>query len=71
MIRYILRRFLTMAVTLFMVILLTFALMHSVPGGPFTREKQVPPAVVEALEKKYKLDAPLYRQFFDLDYSQA
>lgn len=65
MTRYILRRFLTMAVTLFMVILLTFALMHSVPGGPFTREKQVPPAVVEALEKKYKLDAPLYRQFFD------
>lgn len=64
MTKYLLRRLVTMVATLFMIVLLTFVLMHSVPGGPFTREKQVPPAVLEALEKKYNLDAPLHEQFF-------
>jgi oligopeptide transport system permease protein len=63
--KFILKRILMMIVTLFMITLLTFALMRSIPGGPFTREKQVPPAVLAALEQKYNLDDPLYKQFFD------
>jgi oligopeptide transport system permease protein len=39
--------------------------MHSIPGGPFTREKELPPQVIEALNEKYNLDAPLYEQYFD------
>jgi oligopeptide transport system permease protein len=39
--------------------------MHSIPGGPFTREKALPPAVIEALNKKYHLDDPLYKQYID------
>lgn len=54
-----------MLITLFVIIILTFLLMHSVPGGPFTRDKQVAPAVLAALEQKYHLDDPLYKQFFD------
>ena len=65
MTKYLLKRLLMMVVTLFLVALLTFLLMHSVPGGPFTRDKQVPPAVLEALNKKYNLDDPLLKQFFD------
>lgn len=65
MTRFILKRLGMMLITLFVVILLTFLLMHSVPGGPFTRDKQVAPAVLAALEKKYHLDDPLYKQFFD------
>ena len=67
--RYILRRLAMMLVTLLLVTLLTFALMHAVPGGPFTRDKQIPASVLAALEKKYHLDEPLYRQY--LEYLQG
>jgi len=54
-----------MLITLFLVITITFFLMHAIPGGPFTREKPLPPAVIEALEAKYKLDQPLWKQYLD------
>ena len=65
MTKYVLKRLGMMMITLFMIVLLTFILMHSVPGGPFTRDKQVAPAVLRALEQKYNLNAPLPQQFFD------
>jgi oligopeptide transport system permease protein len=54
-----------MFVTLYLVVTATFFLMHAIPGGPFTREKPLPPAVIEALEAKFKLDQPLHVQYFD------
>lgn len=33
------------------------------PGGPFARERQVPPEVLAALNKQYHLDEPLWQQF--------
>ena len=54
-----------MIVTLFSIALLTFILMHTVPGGPFTMEKQVPQAVLDALNEKYNLNDPLWKQFVD------
>ena len=65
MFRYILKRIAMTFLTLFIIILLTFIFMHAVPGGPFTREKQLPPKVQEALNQKYYLDDPLPKQFFD------
>jgi len=65
MIKYVAKRVATMFATLFAVILFTFLLMHAVPGGPFTAERRLPEAVEKALIKKYNLDAPLYKQFFD------
>ena len=65
MTKYVLKRLGMMMITLFMIVLLTFILMHSVPGGPFTRDKQVAPAVLRALEQKYNLNAPLPQQFLD------
>ena len=44
---------------------LTFAMMHSIPGGPFVREKAVPEEILKALNEKYNLDAPLYIQYLD------
>ncbi len=63
--KYIIKRFAMMMVTLFIIVLITFILMHAVPGGPFTQERQLPAAVEAALNQKYKLDQPLYVQFFD------
>ncbi|MFT9496017.1 ABC transporter permease [Anaerosolibacter sp.] len=63
--RFLLNRVVSMFVTLWLVITLTFFLMHAIPGGPFTREKALPPAVIKALEAKYNLDQPLWNQYTD------
>ncbi|MBN1316222.1 MAG: ABC transporter permease [Anaerolineales bacterium] len=65
MAKFIVRRILWMFLVLFVVSILTFILMHAVPGGPFTLEKQLPAATLKQLEAKYNLDAPLYAQYFD------
>ena len=39
--------------------------MHAVPGGPFTAEKKLPPAVLTAVEARYKLNDPLWKQYTD------
>ena len=54
-----------MLATLFLILLLTFILMHSVEGGPFSREKKLNPRVEEALNEKYHLNDPMGKQFFD------
>lgn len=46
------------------IVTITFIMMHSVPGGPFTRENALPDAVIEALNDKYNLDDPIWKQYF-------
>lgn len=41
----------------------TFALMKVVPGGPLSKERQVPAAVREAIEERYHLNDPLFTQY--------
>ena len=65
MTNFILKRVALMILSLFIVILITFSLMHAVPGGPFTREKRLPPEVEAALNEKYHLNDPLPKQFFE------
>lgn len=62
--KYFLKRFGIMLVALFLIILLTFTIMHAIPGGPFTSNKQVSEEVEAALNAKFNLDAPLHEQFF-------
>ncbi|MDP2673321.1 MAG: ABC transporter permease [Dehalococcoidia bacterium] len=60
---YIIRRTLWIIPVLWAVATITFLLMHAVPGGPFDRERELPPQVMENLNKKYNLDKPLYEQY--------
>lgn len=60
---YIVKRVLLAIFTVFLVITITFFVMHAVPGGPFTSEKAVSAEVQAALEAKYGLDKPLLVQF--------
>lgn len=62
---YIIRRVLWLIPVLFAVSLITFALMHAVPGGPWDDEKPLPPAVVQNLNRKYGLDEPLPEQYLN------
>lgn len=66
--RYIARRFLWMILVLFVISIITFVLMHQVPGGPFDREKALPAPVIASLEAKYNLDDPLWKQYINYIY---
>jgi len=61
--RYIIRRLLWLVGVLFVVSLMTFGLMHSVPGGPFDKEKAVPEEIKANLNARYHLDEPLPMQY--------
>ncbi|MBR1841637.1 MAG: ABC transporter permease [Alphaproteobacteria bacterium] len=61
--KYILKRVLLSIFTVWVVITITFFVMHAVPGGPFVGEKATTPAVQAAMEAKYGLDKPLLVQY--------
>jgi ABC-type dipeptide/oligopeptide/nickel transport system permease component len=65
MTRYIVRQLLWMIPVLFVISVITFALVHAVPGGPFEREKALPPEIIANLERFYGLDKPVWRQYVD------
>lgn len=64
MLKYIGQRLVMMVITLWVVITLTFFLMHAIPGDPFSKEGTQPEAVKENLNKYYGLDKPLSEQYF-------
>ena len=63
MISFFIRRLIWLAVTLWIVFTITFVLMRSVPGGPFDRERVVPPEIKRNLERRYNLDKPPLQQY--------
>ena len=62
MLSYILKRLAIAIPTLLVLIVISFLLMHSAPGGPFTSERELPPQVLANLNAKYGLDDPLWKQ---------
>jgi len=63
--RYIVRRLLWMIPVLFFISIVTFALAHAVPGGPFNREHALPAEIIANLNRYYGLDKPVYQQYID------
>lgn len=60
--KYILKRVIILAITLFIIITLTFFLMQIMPGTPFNNPKLSPQAI-ESLKATYGLDKPLWQQY--------
>ena len=65
MTRYVFRRLGGAIIILWVIITVTFALMHAIQGGPFTTEKKLPPQVKASIEAKYHLDDPVWKQYGD------
>ena len=63
MLKLIVRRLPALIFVLFCVVSLTFFLIRLAPGGPFDRERKIPPAIEAQLLAKYELDGPLWQQF--------
>lgn len=60
---FVVRRILWLIPTLFCILLITFAIMHATPGGPWDTDAQSrasDPAVQAALDRQFGLDKPLY-----------
>ena len=62
---YIIKRVLLAIFTVWIVITITFFVMHAVPGGPFVGEKEPPPAIKAAMEAKYGLDKSVPEQYVE------
>lgn len=65
MAQYMGRSLFGLLVVIFVVSVITFYLMHEIPGGPFVREKKLPQAVLDNLNAKYHFDDPLWKQYAD------
>ncbi len=65
MIAFIFRRLVSLVFVLFCVVTITFFLIRLAPGGPFDRERKIPPQIEKQLLAKYKLDGPLLQQYRD------
>ncbi len=65
MFAYTIKRLLIAVPTILMLVVACFFLMHAAPGGPFTSERPLPPAVLANIEARYGLDQPLWKQLWD------
>jgi ABC-type dipeptide/oligopeptide/nickel transport system permease component len=66
MTRYLVGRLISLLFVLWVVSMITFSLMHAVPGGPFDETNQRLPAAAKAnILKKYGLDQPVWKQYLN------
>ncbi|MBI4237688.1 MAG: ABC transporter permease subunit [Deltaproteobacteria bacterium] len=63
MLTFILQRLLGAVGVLWVIMTLAFFLMRLAPGGPFDKERPIPPEIMRNIERKYHLDEPLFRQY--------
>ena len=65
MLKYIFKRIIAGVLSLFVLITITFFLMHAIPGGPFSPadQRNVPAKVLEQINEKYGLNDPLIVQY--------
>jgi len=63
MFAYAVKRILGAVPTLLVIVALAFFLIRLAPGGPFDRERALPPEIEENLRRAYHLDEPLTLQF--------
>jgi oligopeptide transport system permease protein len=65
MLFYVVKRLLWAIPVLLAISLITFTLMHVIPGGPFDQERHLPPEIEKNVRAKYNLDDPLWKQYVD------
>ncbi|MGD0665542.1 MAG: ABC transporter permease [Rhabdochlamydiaceae bacterium] len=63
MILHLLKKFLILAASLWVVVTLTFVLVHSIPGDPFTDEQTSSIEIIESMKRYYGLDKPIWQQY--------
>ncbi|GKY88192.1 oligopeptide ABC transporter permease OppB [Sinisalibacter aestuarii] len=65
MLSFIFRRIAVAIPTLLVLLIISFLMMQTAPGGPFNSERPLPPQVLANIEAKYGLDQPMWKQLTD------
>jgi oligopeptide transport system permease protein len=65
LLRFVLNRVVATLLALFVIVSITFTIMHTIPGGPFDSEKKVNQVIMDNLNEKYHLNDPLSKQYVD------
>ncbi|WP_049629704.1 ABC transporter permease [Cellvibrio sp. pealriver] len=65
MLMFIAKRVLQAIPVLLVVATVTFFMVRAAPGGPFDKDRSIPPEVMTQLNKRYHLDDPLWKQYVD------
>ena len=60
---YIIRRTGALLLSIALLSVIVFFLMHAAPGGPFAFDKPLPPQQMENIFRKYGLDRPIWEQY--------
>lgn len=60
---YIIKRIFIAAITIWLLVTITFVLMHVMPGEPFLGKKALPDDILASMNAKYGLDQPVYKQY--------
>src|SRR5579885_528701 len=66
MLAFLVRRIALLVPVLFVISILTFASGHLAPGGPFDQAglgRELPPSVIENLNREFHLDEPAWKQY--------
>src|SRR3954452_8718987 len=63
MLRFALRRLLTMGPMIWIVLTITFIMVQMAPGSPFSSQRRLPPEVEANLKAKYGFDRPKHVQY--------
>jgi len=64
LLKYTIKRFFSMIITLFLIATLTFFLMNAIPGDPFSLERDTPQVIRDSLNQQYGLDKPVVERYF-------
>lgn len=64
LINYILKRLMYAFLTILVLIVITFIMMHALPGDPISGDKALSPAVEAAMKAKFGLDKPIMEQLW-------
>jgi len=65
MLNFVVRRVAVAIPTLVILLIASFWLMQTAPGGPFTSERPLPQQVIDNINAKYGLDDPLWKQLWN------
>lgn len=62
---FLLKKIFICLISIFLIISLTFFLMHYVPGHPFMEDQAISAEIFESLQRYYGLDQPIIQQYFN------
>lgn len=65
MLTFVLKRFISSIVVIWVIVSATFFLIKMCPGGPFDRERSLPEAIEKNIAARYGFDQPLWKQYVD------